>query len=251
MKAIDPNGRTVRNRQHYHCAASYQRTCDAFFPRSDTDQGVRCSAVAPVSSGVFSFRNFVHLPCHRKYYSCEPIQYKIFYTDVKRTYKKLIVNNLRFNTLVKERMKSKPAPSQRDKSPFVNDAIMRETVRKQMMYEKDFGEFQPSITSLREATPDKPLIDSFVSKLWLHPEVEDEKDDEEMKATLNVTRRAMMPHDLYKEPLTTSMELGWDQYDVPRFKSMFDFHHKKTDITSQPSRWDPHANVMTVKDKPR
>ena len=146
---------------------------------------------------------------------------------------------------------SKAPPPKRERSPFVNDAIMRETVRKEMMFQKDFGEFQPSVTSLREATPDKPLVDSFVSKLWLHPEVENEGEDEEMKKTLNVTRKEMLPRDLYKEPLTTSMEVGWDQFDVPRFRSMFDFHHKKTDITMNPSRWDPNANVMTVKDKPR
>jgi hypothetical protein len=31
---------------------------------------------------------------------------------------------------------------------------------------------------------------------------------------------------------------------------MFDHSHKSTEITLLPSRWDPNANVMTVKDKP-
>jgi hypothetical protein len=46
------------------------------------------------------------------------------------------------------------------------------------------------------------------------------------------------------------MDYGWDQFDVPRFKSMFSHNYLKTEITMLPSKWDPNANVMTVKAKP-
>ena len=148
----------------------------------------------------------------------------------------------------------KGPPPREERTALVNDAILRETVRREMMWQKDYTEFQPSLSSLREATPDKPLVDSFVGRLWTHPEEANRGETEEdvrMRTTLNVTRRDMVPRDKYREPITTSMELGWDQFDVPRFKSMFDHNHKKTDITMNPSRWDPNANVMTVKDNPR
>jgi hypothetical protein len=49
----------------------------------------------------------------------------------------------------------------------------------------------------------------------------------------------------------TAMEYGRDQFNVPRFKSMFNHNSLKKEITMLLSKWDPNTNVMTVKEKPR
>lgn len=144
--------------------------------------------------------------------------------------------------------KKEPAP-RAERSPFVQDAILRETVRKEGMFQKDFTEFHPSFDMLREATPDKPLVSSFCS----NPHIYDDDDDEELRKTLHVTTREIDddPHSKYSMPMTTSQEIGWDarEYSMMR-KSMFDHRHKKTDVTTLPSKWDPAANVMKVQSKP-
>jgi hypothetical protein len=142
----------------------------------------------------------------------------------------------------------KEPPPRRERSVFVEDSIMRERVRKEMMYQTDRAEFAPSLDSLKSATPDKPLVDSFCSRLYTHPEL-DSEEEVQLRSTLNIVRRTLPPHDKFREPLTTSMEYGWDQYDVPSFKSIFDHRRPKTDVTTMPSKWDPDANVMTVKDR--
>jgi hypothetical protein len=146
-------------------------------------------------------------------------------------------------------MAKKEPPPKREKLPYIEDAILRETVKQEIKFQKEFTDFHPSIYAVTGATPDKPLIDSFCSRLWSGPDKEDEL-GASLRATLSISRRDELPHFKYKEPLTTQMELGWDQYDVPRFKSMFNHNRMKTEITMLPSRWDPNANVMTVKDKP-
>lgn len=147
-------------------------------------------------------------------------------------------------------MAQKDPPPKREKSPFIEDAILRETVRKENMFAKEFSEFQPSLFSLREATPDKPLVKSFCST----PHDEDYEDEQSVKfrSTLHMTSRDTDPRLKYDFPPTTTMEIGWDpEFYQPR-KSMFDHRKVKTDITMLPSRWDPNANVMTVKEaKPK
>jgi hypothetical protein len=143
----------------------------------------------------------------------------------------------------------KEPPPKRQRSQFVEDEILKETVRKETRYRRDFTEFSPSLHSLMEATPDKPLVDSFASRLYSRPDEEDEVETQ-LRGTLRVDAREAPPRYKYKDPPTTSMEIGWDQYDVPRFRSMFNHNRTKTEITMLPSRWDPNANVMTVKAKP-
>ncbi|OHS96160.1 hypothetical protein TRFO_10061 [Tritrichomonas foetus] len=140
----------------------------------------------------------------------------------------------------------------RETTAFIQDEIQKERIRKENMYQVEFSEFRPSLESLREATPDKPGIDSFCSRQYFKTRsVEDDEEDEMIRKTLNITSKDDDPHLKYKEPMTTTMELGWDQYEMKPFKSMFDHRHKKTDITALPSKWDPNANVMTVKDRPK
>jgi hypothetical protein len=145
-------------------------------------------------------------------------------------------------------MAKKEPPPKREKIPIVEDCILRETVRKELQSQKEFTDFCPSLASLEEATPDKPLVDSFCSRLYSRPDQEDAL-GAQLRHTLSIARRDTAPHFKYREPLTTSMEIGWDQYDVPRFRSMFNHNRTKTEITMLPSRWDPNANVMTVKEK--
>jgi hypothetical protein len=146
-------------------------------------------------------------------------------------------------------MAKKDPPPRREKLPFIEDSILKETVKKEIRYQKEFTDFCPSLLSLEEATPDKPLVDSFCSRLYSRPDEEDEL-GAQLRGTLSIQRRDTAPHFKYREPLTTSMEIGWDQYDVPRFKSMFNHNRMKTEITMLPSKWDPNANTMTVKEKP-
>jgi hypothetical protein len=52
----------------------------------------------------------------------------------------------------------KEAPPKRQRLPFVEDEILKETVRKEKKYQKDFTKFSPTLGSLRGATPDKLLV---------------------------------------------------------------------------------------------
>jgi hypothetical protein len=146
-------------------------------------------------------------------------------------------------------MTKKEAPPRREKIPFIEDSILKETVRKEMRYQREFTDFRPSLRSLEEATPDKPLIDSFCSRLYSHPDAEDAVGTQ-LRHSLAIERRDVAPYAKYARPMTTSMEYGWDQYSVPRMQSMFNHNRRKTEITMLPSRWDPNANAMTVKEKP-
>jgi hypothetical protein len=143
----------------------------------------------------------------------------------------------------------KEPPPKREKIPFIEDSILKETVKKELRYQLTFTDFHPSIWALTGATPDKPLVDSFASRLYSRPDEEDSLESE-LRTTLGITSRTLEPRFRFRDPMTTSMDYGWDQFTVPRFKSMFDHRHKSTEITQLPSRWDPNANVMTVKDKP-
>lgn len=133
-----------------------------------------------------------------------------------------------------------------ERSQFVNDAILRETVKMENKYHKDFVEFHPSLNALNEPTPDKPGIKSFCSE----PHNEDDEMDEEMMTTLGIHTRSIddNPHSKYRTPMTTSMEIGWDATEYGQFKSMFDHRIKKTDVTQNPSKWDPNANPVLRKD---
>lgn len=155
-------------------------------------------------------------------------------------------------------MSKKPNPPKRETTQFIEDEIFKERIRKENMNQVDYEVFQPSLDSLREATPDKPGIDSFCSRLYSQSKtkaIDDDDDDspefQTFKHTMFMTSRDVSPQQKYSEPLTTTMEIGWEQTDYKPFKSMFDHRHKKTDITSLPSKWDPNANVMTVKSKPK
>jgi len=130
------------------------------------------------------------------------------------------------------------------RSPFVEDAILRETVKKESMFHRDYTEFHPSIHSLYEATPDKPLVSSLCSK----PFEQGGELEESLKKTLNMNSKDIPPQKKYPFPQTTSQEIGWDINDF-NSKSLFDHKHKKTDVTSLPSKWDPNANVMATKSK--
>jgi hypothetical protein len=145
-------------------------------------------------------------------------------------------------------MAAKEPPPRREKIPFVEDQILKETVRKELRYQREFTDFRPSLESLSEATPDKPLVDSFCSRLYSRPDAEDALGTQ-LRHSLSVERRDTLPQIKYPAPLTTSMEYGWDQYTVPRMKSMFNHNRMKTEITMLPSRYDPNANVMTVKEE--
>jgi hypothetical protein len=143
----------------------------------------------------------------------------------------------------------KDPPPKRQKIPFIEDEILKETVRKELRYQLTFTEFSPSLDALTGATPEKSLVGSFASRQYSH---DDEEDDTEcsLRASLRITTRTLGPRSRFRDPMATSMDSGWDQFDVPPFRSMFDHRHKATDVTLLPSRWDPNANMMTVKDKP-
>jgi hypothetical protein len=143
----------------------------------------------------------------------------------------------------------KDPPPRREKIPFIEDSILKETVKKEMRYQRAFTEFHPSVLTLDGATPDKPLIDSYASRLYSKRDEEDDV-ERELRTTLGITSRTLEPRHRFRDPMTTSMDYGWDQATVPQFRSMFDHRRKSTEITQLPSKWDPNANVMTVKDKP-
>jgi hypothetical protein len=143
----------------------------------------------------------------------------------------------------------KEPPPKRQKIPFVEDAILKETVKKEMHYQLTFTDFHPSVWALTGASPDKPLVDSFASRLYSRPDAEDDV-ERELRKSLGITSRTVHPRHRFRDPVTTSMDYGWDQFTVPRFRSMFDHRHRSTEITLLPSRWDPDANVMTVKENP-
>ena len=135
-----------------------------------------------------------------------------------------------------------------EKNALVEAAILRETVKMENRYRKDFTEFQPSLTSLREATPDKPLINSFCSSQHKDDEITDE--DREMLKTLHMDKKESDPKKKYQFPMTTSQEIGWDAYEY-RPKSIFNFRHHNTDITTTPTHYDPlsgnASGVRTMK----
>ena len=124
-----------------------------------------------------------------------------------------------------------------EKNPLIEDAILRETVKQERRFHRDFGEFQPSIASLRDATPDKPLVSSFCSSKH---EDEHTEEDEKMLKTLRMDTKTLDPKDKYPFPVTTSQEIGWDVYDY-RPKSIFNFKHLNTDVTKSPTHYDPLA----------
>jgi hypothetical protein len=144
---------------------------------------------------------------------------------------------------------AKDPPPKREKIPFVEDTILRETVKKETFYARPFTEFRPSLASLSASTHDKPLVDTYASRLYARQDREDEVETQ-LRNSLGVTTRDLPLHQRYNGPVTTSMDYGWYQHEVPGFKSMFDHRRMKTEITMLPSRWDPNANVMTVKEKP-
>ena len=152
-------------------------------------------------------------------------------------------------------MSKKVEPPKRETNQYIEDELLKERIRKENSHIIDYDTFQPSLDSLREATPDKPGIDSFCSRQYFKTQTRDAEietpEEQTFRKTLFMTSRDTGPRDKYKEPMTTTMEIGWDQNDIKPFKSMFDHRHRKTDTTSLPSKWDPQANVMTVKDKPK
>mgnify|MGYP001037931849 CR=1 FL=1 len=139
-------------------------------------------------------------------------------------------------------MKTKVIPPVETRSPFVDDAILKERVKKETMHHKTFEEFSPSPWTLTECTPDKPLVRSLCSD---PPPPEDEL-TVSLRSTLHLRGPKTRPRDVYDYPQTTSMEIGWDAFEPSRHRSMFDHRHKKTDITTLPSKWDPHANTVTT-----
>ena len=132
-----------------------------------------------------------------------------------------------------EKKKTVRAPE--PKNPFVEDAVLRETVKKESMFHKDYTEFHPSIHSLRDATPDKPLVNSLCSR----PLPKEGEFEETLKDTLKLKTCDLPPQKKYSFPQTTSQEIGWDISNYPQ-KSLFDHRHKQTDVTISPyAKWEP------------
>ena len=140
---------------------------------------------------------------------------------------------------------TKKPPATEERTQFIQDAILRETVKMENRYHRDFVDFYPSINALKDATPDKPGVHSFCSDVHN----DDDLDDEMMK-TLSIKDRTSGYdlHTKYQVPMTTSMEIGWDIAEFGQYKSMFDHRHRNTDVTNQPSKWDPSANPVAAKD---
>ena len=99
----------------------------------------------------------------------------------------------------------------RETTQFIEDEIFKERIRKENMNQVDYEVFQPSLDSLREATPDKPGIDSFCSRLYSQSKekaIDDDDDSPEFqtfKHTMFMTSRDVSPQQKYSEPLTTTM----------------------------------------------
>lgn len=124
-----------------------------------------------------------------------------------------------------------------ERSQFIEDAILRETVKMEKRFHKDYTVFQPSLESLKEATPDKPLVSSFCSS---KRDEDINEEDQKMLKTLHMDTISEDPKKKYKFPLTTSQEIGWDAYDY-KPKSIFNHRHHSTDITTTPTHYDPLA----------
>lgn len=140
--------------------------------------------------------------------------------------------------------KTERAPRE-ELSAFIKDAILKENAKKEWQNHVEFTEFQPSLATLKEATPDKPCIRSFCS----NPESLDfTPEDLEMIKTLCMDRTKLNPNQKYPFPVTTAQEIGWDVDDYNP-KSLFDHRHKKSDITMMPTKWNPKTSADTSKDK--
>ena len=134
-----------------------------------------------------------------------------------------------------------------EKNALVEDAIRKETIKMENRFRKDFTEFQPSLSSLRDATPDKPLVNSFCSSK--HDD-DFTQEDLDMLKTLHMDKKESDPRKKYPFPMTTSQEIGWDAYEY-KPRSIFDHRHHSTDITTLPTHYDPlsgnPSGVKTMK----
>ena len=132
-----------------------------------------------------------------------------------------------------------------EKNALADDAILRETVKMENRYRREFTEFQPSLMSLRDATPDKPLIRSFCSSQ--HQDDDFTEEDKQMLKTLHMDVKETDPKKKYAFPMTTSQEIGWDAYEY-KPRSIFDHRHRNTDITTTPTHYDPlSGNASGIK----
>ena len=143
-------------------------------------------------------------------------------------------------------MTAKKEYPKRETTPFIQDEIQKERIRRELAMQVEYTEFRPSLEALYEPTPDKPGIDSFCSRQYFKPAGAQELDaeDEELLRTISLAAHDLDPRNRYKEPPTTTLEIGWDQTDYKPFESMFNHKHKKTDISNLPSRNDPFAIAM-------
>ncbi|EAY21415.1 hypothetical protein TVAG_198540 [Trichomonas vaginalis G3] len=130
---------------------------------------------------------------------------------------------------------AKEARPPREVNPFVADAILKETVKMEERNAKEYTTFQPSLNSLQEPTPDKPLVNSFCSSK--HDD-DFTAEDTAMLSTLRMDRTIQDPRQKYKFPITTSQEIGWDAYEYYS-KSIFNHKHSSTDVTRNPTNRDP------------
>ena len=132
-------------------------------------------------------------------------------------------------------MSTSKAPKREPVSQFVQDAIIRETIKKENEFQVEFEEFHPSFSSLSDATPDKPLVSTFFSKKQEDID-EDDPEFDYIKNTVLMNSGMVERSTKGKFPQTTSQEYGWLVQNKPVTRNVFDYKHKKTDVTMLPSR---------------